>query len=123
MQFRITHKTSYTYQTAVSHSLNEVRLTPRTLAAQQVHTSGILVQPQPAFMHHRKDYYGNDVTSFELFERHDYLEVAADSLVEVLPESTEPHQAITWQEARRRIADRTDAPSLEASEFVYNSPH
>jgi transglutaminase-like putative cysteine protease len=123
MLFQVTHCTRYSYQTPVLHSLNEVRLTPRSLAGQEVRTSKIRVQPEPAFMHHMKDYYGNDVTSFEIFERHDYLQVTAESIVIVRPGATNSLPSIACGEARQRIAERSDAASLEALEFIYNSPY
>ena len=123
MLFQVTHTTRYAYQTPVSHSLNEVRLTPRTLAVQHVRQTEIRVQPEPAFMHHRKDYYGNDVTSFELVERHDQLEVTADSIVDVQREIDGSQPSIRWEEARQRIAARSDAACMEASEFICNSPY
>jgi transglutaminase-like putative cysteine protease len=123
MLFQITHTTRYTYQSPVSHSLNEVRLTPRSLAGQEVRKTEIRVQPEPAFMHHMRDYYSNDVTLFELFEKHDHLEVTAESTVDVRPEVTEPFPSISCGEARQRIAARSDAASFEASEFIYNSPY
>jgi len=123
MLFQVTHTTRYSYQTPVSHSLTEVRLTPRGLDGQYVRQTEIRVQPQPAFMHHRKDYYGNDVTSFELVERHDQLEVMGESIVDVQREISEPLPSISWEEARQRIAAGSDAGCVEASEFIYNSPY
>jgi transglutaminase-like putative cysteine protease len=73
-------------------------------------------------MRHRHDYYGNDATSFEVFDRHDHLEVIAESVVELSPESIEPLPAITWEEARQAIGSRSDGAAFEASEFVYHSP-
>jgi transglutaminase-like putative cysteine protease len=121
MLFQVTHTTRYTYQSPVSHSLNEVRLTPRQFAGQQVRKTEIRVDPEPAFMHHRKDYFGNDVISFEVFERHDHLEVTAASLVDVSLEMTEPLSSIPWEDARKRIA--ADGAYLEAREFIYGSPY
>jgi transglutaminase-like putative cysteine protease len=123
MLFHVTHKTRYIYQSPVSHGLNEVRLTPRSLAGQQVRQTAIRVQPQPAFMHHRKDYFGNDVTEFEVFEKHDHFEATAESVVEVQPEPIEPPPFISWEEARERIAGQEDDACLEASEFIYESPY
>jgi transglutaminase-like putative cysteine protease len=123
MLFQVTHTTRYTYQSPVLHSLNEVRLTPRSLAGQDVRKTKIRVLPEPAFMHRMKDYYGNDVTSFELFERHDHLEVTAESMVDVQSQVTEPLPSISCGEARQRIAAQSDAASFEALEFIYNSPY
>jgi transglutaminase-like putative cysteine protease len=74
-------------------------------------------------MHRRKDYYSNDVTSFEVLEKHDRLEVTAESTVEVLPDVTESLPPIPWDEARNLIAAGSDPASLAASEFIYNSPY
>jgi transglutaminase-like putative cysteine protease len=123
MLFEVTHTTHYLYETPVSHSLNEVRLTPRTLTNQEVRKTEIRVEPQPAFMHQRKDYYGNEATSFELFERHDHLEVKAESVVDVKGESFAPAPSIPWEDARRRIAEHFDTTCTEASEFIYSSPY
>jgi transglutaminase-like putative cysteine protease len=122
MLFQVTHTTRYIYQTPVSHCLNEVRLTPRQLPDQHVRESAILVHPEPAFMHHRTDYYGNDVTSFEVFEKHDRLEAVAQSTVEVQPGPRQAAPSISWEQARDLIAAESDPQSVEASEFVYNSP-
>ncbi len=123
MRFQVTHSTHYLYQSAVSHCLNEVRLTPRPLPGQQVRQTDIRVQPQPAFMHHRKDYYGNDVVSFEVFEKHADLEITAESIVEVLPHSTEDGASLSWEKARGLLADPADLATIEASEFICSSPY
>jgi transglutaminase-like putative cysteine protease len=123
MLFEITHTTRYIYQTPVSHCLNEVRLMPRTVPGQHVHHTTIDVYPKPAFMHHRKDYYGNDVTSFEVYERHDRLEAIAESVVEVGLGTIELPRDVSWEEARALIAAQGDADCVEASEFIYSSPY
>src|SRR5215467_4795968 len=109
MIFQVTHTTQYSYESPVSHSLNEVRLTPRILTSQEVRKTEVRVEPKPAFIYQRKDYYGNEATSFELFERHDHLEVKAESVVDVKAESFAPVSSISWEDARRLIAEHSDA--------------
>ena len=116
------HATQYSYETPVSHSLNEVRLTPRAFAAQQVPRNEIRVQPEPVFMYSRKDYYGNDVNSFELLEKHDQLQITSESIVHVDPRST-PLPDISWKEAQAALGEQADEACIEASEFIYSSPH
>jgi transglutaminase-like putative cysteine protease len=123
MFFHVTHTTRYLYQTPVSHGLNELRLTPRAFATQRVRETAIRVQPEPAFIHQRKDYYGNDVTSFEVFEKHERLEATAESIVEVLPADTAAISPLSWEEARQRVVAEADAEFIEASEFIYNSTY
>jgi transglutaminase-like putative cysteine protease len=123
MLFHVTHTTRYVYQTSVSHCLNEMRLTPRNFPAQEVRETAIRVEPQPAFIRHRKDYYGNDVTSFEVFEKHDRLEATAESTVQVRADSARMGSSITWEQARDLIATPPEAALLQASEFIFNSPY
>jgi len=124
MLFHVTHTTRYIYETPVAHCLNEVRLTPRRFDGQDVRDADIRVHPEPAFIHHRKDYYGNDVTSFEVFEKHDRLEATAESTVEVQqPNVTNSAPSISWEDARDQIAAQSDAASIAASEFIFSSPY
>ena len=122
MLFHVMHATRYTYETPVSHSLNEVRLTPRALAAQQVRRNEIRVQPEPVFMYSRKDFYGNDVNSFELLEKHDQLQITSESIVHVDPR-TIALPDISWKEAQAALGQQADEACIEASEFIYSSPH
>jgi transglutaminase-like putative cysteine protease len=123
MLFHVMHATRYTYESPVSHSLNEVRLIPRALEVQEIRRSELQVQPEPAFMYYRKDYYGNDLSSFELFEKHGQLQITAESMVEVSAAAGTPIPSISWNEARKAIAEQSDEAAIEASEFIYNSPH
>jgi transglutaminase-like putative cysteine protease len=123
MLFEISHTTRYIYPSPVSNCLNEVRLTPRTFPGQTVRESSIRVDPEPAFMRHRVDYYGNDVTSFEVFEKHERLEATAISVVEVQPSGNQELPIITWEDAQRRIAAQDDPECVSASEFIFDSPY
>jgi transglutaminase-like putative cysteine protease len=123
MIFHVTHTTRYTYETPVSHGLNEVRLTPRGFPGQTVRKTALQVQPEPAFMRQRKDYYGNDVISFEVLERHDRLVATAESEVEVCPDGTESVPPVSWEDARDLIASETGPASCGVSEFIYDSPY
>jgi transglutaminase-like putative cysteine protease len=123
MLFRVTHTTRYLYQTPVSHCLNEVRLTPRSMPGQELRETIIRVQPQPTFLHRRTDYFGNDVILFEALEKHDQLEIIAESLVDVQTGGLGGVPSMSWEAARDLIAAQSDAACLEASEFIYRSPY
>jgi transglutaminase-like putative cysteine protease len=123
MRYHVTHTTRYIYQTPVSHCLNEVRLTPRSLPGQYIEEAALRVDPQPTFTRNRKDYFGNDVISFEVFDRHDRLETIGESVVEVQPQPIDSQPTISWEETRDRIATDSDAASIGATEFIYNSPY
>jgi len=123
MLYRVTHTTRYTYASPVTQCFNELRLTPRMLAGQQVHDHTIRVQPLPAFQDHRWDYFGNEVSTFAVFEKHDRLTATATSIVEVAAQDWETVASPAWEEVRDRLADPSDATSIEASEFIFDSPH
>jgi transglutaminase-like putative cysteine protease len=122
MLYEVTHTTKYSYEAPVSQCLNELRLTPRALAGQRVGKTSITVDPKPAFLHHRKDYFGNDVSVFAVFDRHDKLTATASSVVEVKPVRA-VESLISWESARDALHAQVDDECLDASEFVYNSPY
>ena len=60
--------------------------------------SSLEVEPTPAFVYQRKDYFGNDVSTFGVFETHENLTATATSLVDVGPGSPVENGAQTgWQ--------------------------
>ncbi len=122
MRYQVTHTTRYTYEAPVTQCLSEVRLTPRALPYQKVHESDLRVDPQPASFDHRKDYFGNEVTTFAVFEKHDRLVATATSVVEVRNHPAETVPAIAWDQARDLLAEPNDGPLLEALEFIFDSP-
>jgi transglutaminase-like putative cysteine protease len=124
MLYEVTHITQYHYEAPVSQCLNEVRLTPRALPTQQVNVSSLQVEPAPAFVYQRKDYFGNDVSTFGVFETHESLTTTAKSHVEVKPSGIRTNQSkISWQDVRRQIGAQADDDCLHASEFIYESPY
>src|SRR5262245_58181519 len=101
MLYHVTHITRYQYEAPVSQCLNEVRLTPRSLFNQRVEQISLQVDPSPAFVYERKDYFGNDVSTFGVFDSHEKLTTTAKSVVEVgqgrLGETNSPRG---WQDIR-----------------------
>jgi transglutaminase-like putative cysteine protease len=86
--------------------------------------SSLQLEPAPAFVYQRKDYFGNDVATFGVFETHESLTATAKSHVEVKPRGIDiKKNPIAWQEVRRRIEAQADEECLHASEFIYESPY
>ena len=124
MIYEVTHTTRYHYEAPVSQCLNEVRLTPRILEAQAVSLASLQVEPTPAFVYQRKDYFGNDVSNFGVFETHDTMTATARSRVEVKPpQPDENGTEANWEDVRRQIAAQASESCLKASEFIYESPY
>lgn len=96
MLLRITHRTGYTYPEGATSSFNEVRMTPRSTLDQQVLHTKVDISPA-AWTMNWTDYWGTTVTTFEVHERHEELEVTASSTVDVRRVPAEG-QGLTWDD-------------------------
>ncbi len=106
-RMRVVHSTGYAYKSAVTASLNEARLTPRSDSRQNVILNR--VETVPATRQYRYvDYWGTAVTSFDLHAPHTELEVTASSVVETeQPEM--PDGQIGWEQlGSAAVLDRFD---------------
>ncbi len=95
-RLRVVHDTGYAYQSPVTASYNEARLTPRSDSRQNVILNR--VETVPATRSYRYvDYWGTAVTAFDLHAPHTELTVSSSSVVET--EQPEPVTAdLTWAE-------------------------
>lgn len=95
MQLQITHTTGYKYADVVVASYNEARLTPITTPGQLVLSTRLEITPSP-FVFRYRDYWGSQVTSFDVSEPHRELTVTATSVVQVDRTPTAPRW-MTWE--------------------------
>jgi transglutaminase-like putative cysteine protease len=123
MLYRITHSTRYSYPSPVTQCFNEAHLTPRALPGQRVREHSLEVNPFPAFLQNRKDYFGNDVSTFAVFEKHDRFAAIASSVVDVAPAGGEILSSPAWEKVRDLLAQPLDPVSIAASEFIFDSPY
>ncbi|MDX8035109.1 transglutaminase family protein [Lentzea sp. BCCO 10_0856] len=102
---RVVHTTGYRYEAPVVQSYNEARLTPRGDRRQNVVVSR--VETTPATRAYRyTDYWGTEVTSFDLHAPHKELKVVASSVVETSAE-IEPVTTGSWSDVRAdNLVDR-----------------
>jgi transglutaminase-like putative cysteine protease len=107
----------------VTQCFSEAHLTPRALPGQRVREHSLQVNPFPAFLHDRKDYFGNDVSTFAVFEKHDRFSAIASSVVEVQPAGGEIPSSPAWEQVRDLLAQPLDADSIAAAEFIFDSPY
>ena len=122
MRYHTSHITRYLYEAPVSQCLSETRLIPRTLPGQRLLTSQIQVGPEPQVTDHRKDYFGNDVSSFAIFRSHDRFTTTATGTVEVTA-SAAPMASVAWEQVRDQVAAQETEDCLAAYEFVFDSPY
>jgi transglutaminase-like putative cysteine protease len=104
---RVVHTTGYAYQSPVTASYNEARLTPRSNTRQNVILNR--VETIPATRSYRYiDYWGTAVTAFDLHAPHTELTVSSSSVVET--ERPEPAAArVIWTDLQSAaVIDRFD---------------
>ena len=122
MRYKATHTTKYAYDRTVSQCQSEVRLTPRALPWQQVIESRIDTTPAAASTERHEDYFGNEVTTFTILERHDRFSTSASSVIDVEARERSASPSIAWEAARDEVAAHTAFDTLEAFEFTFDSP-
>ncbi len=105
MQLKVVHTTGFAYEGGAAASFNEARLTPQTLAGQIVVHTRLDVHPAPWTWSY-KDYWGTQVTAFEVLDPHESLTVTATATVHTeLIDHTNPK--LSWEEMRDdRVADQ-----------------
>src|SRR5690606_26890670 len=116
-RLRVAHTTGFTYESAVTGSFNEARLTPRSDARQNVIVNRVdTVPPTRPFRY--TDYWGTAVTAFDVSAPHDALEVSSYSVVETEPAASAPQQGCDWARLRSEHTLDTFAELLEATAYV-----
>lgn len=122
MRYKATHSTRYRYDATVSQCQSEVRLTPRALPWQALIESRIEATPGPSSVEAHKDYFGNDVTTFTILESHDRFSIVATSVVDVQPRPAAAASDMPWEAVRDELAAHARPDTLEAFEYVFDSP-
>ena len=117
MQLKVVHTTEFEYDGKAVASYNTARLTPQTWPGQIVIHSRLDVSPTPWTFEYR-DYFGNDVTAFEILDPHESMTVAATSTVNV-DRTPAPDPQLDWADlAAPGVADRwteyLDQPAMVA---------
>lgn len=118
MRFHIEHRTLYRYAGTASESFMEARLTPVNDERQQLVTRKLTTSPD-CNIHTYTDYFGNDVETFSIVQRHRELSLLSESEVET--SAIEPPAAaleISVSEARQIYRSER----LGLFEFLMASP-
>ncbi|MGW3290024.1 transglutaminase family protein [Streptomyces sp. NPDC001002] len=105
-RLRIRHVTRVAYAQPAASSHNEVRMTPLTLPGQTTLDARVTVSPAAATWSYW-DYWGTQVTGFDLMDPHADLTITASSLVETSPQGPLPTPP-TWPE----LAEHTSGSRL-----------
>jgi transglutaminase-like putative cysteine protease len=95
-RLEVVHETTYTYTTPVASSYNEARMTPTTDLHQATVNVRFATQPS-APVRRYWDYWGTQVTAFDVAEAHNRLVLTSTAVVETEP-ATPPARAATWDD-------------------------
>jgi transglutaminase-like putative cysteine protease len=122
-RYRVTHRTTYAYQQPVSVCHHLLHLRPRPCANQRCTNTTLVVDPQPAVLTERRDYFGNPATFAIVQQLHRTLAVEAVSEVELTPpEPPDPAASLFWEGTREALRAGRDAAMLERYYLAFDSP-
>ncbi len=120
--YRISHTTTYTYDSPVRVCRNLVMLSPRSDWVARPLGHRVTVKPHPLVIHRREDYFGNTVHAFSIEESHRQLIITASGRIEVCYDPLPPaDQSLAWEQVREAVHAQSDPRWLEACQFYFNS--
>ena len=112
----VTHATSFQYESEVSASFNEARMTPINTPDQFVISHDLKVNPFST-VYSYTDYFGTAVKAFDVQTPHTYLEIVSQSLVE----TSVPAQGnlnATWEDLQGELFIEDHREYLAFTSFV-----
>jgi transglutaminase-like putative cysteine protease len=109
VKYRITHKTWYVYAELAPVCHNLVHLAPRETANQWCDNYSLLIEPTPAFLAERTDYFGNLTQYFSIENAHRKLEITAESTAEVQAPTMREAGSSPWRQCIVRPANEIPA--------------
>ena len=123
MLYKISHRTTYKYASAVSVGDHVACLKPRSFGANQLVRNTLHIHPSPASLTERTDYFGNSLSFFTVQEPHKELVVESRSEVLVAGPATAPSSlSPSWEDSTHPMANDTSRDALEACQFQFESP-
>ena len=118
MDFEISHVTHYKYGHSAAEAYGEARLTPPTLATQEVLSHRLVIDPAVATSAYT-DYFGNRVDFFSLPFRHRQLTVRNEMVVRTQPAPRpEGSLELSVQEARQVLG----SAMVEVFDYLQPTP-
>ena len=120
-RYRVSHRTTYSYDEDVTDSLGIAYLVPRELGQQHVVSHELTLDPATGDCTEDLDYYGNTATYFQITSPHRVLGILATSEVEIsLQGHDDTALATAWESARPM--ERTDVDDAwQAQDFAIAS--
>ncbi len=127
VRYHVLHETRYAYASPASLSRQQLHLSPRVLAWQQIELQSIEILPVPSWRRDGVDPFGNPVSWVAFDQAHASLCIRSALTLTLQPRQAPALAASpAWESVRDRLAYRglpPDADDLEACQFLFESPH
>lgn len=122
MYYIINHTTRFSYNRAISESITEVRMQPRTEEGQRCLSYELKTQPRVKIYSYM-DYLDNVVHHFDILQAHKRLEIATRALVEVQPNQlVERLSQNAWDTIDAHVNKGLDWDFVHPSHFIQFTP-
>jgi transglutaminase-like putative cysteine protease len=123
MIYKIVHRTAYKYKYPVSVGNHVACLKPRIIPHHPLAQCELHIQPVPATITERMDYFGNILYFFTVQEPHTELVVEARSKVTMESEAAALRDdSLPWEYAVRLMDEDCSPEGLAACQFRFESP-
>jgi transglutaminase-like putative cysteine protease len=124
MIYKIVHRSTYKYKYPVSVGNHVTCLKPRSSMHQKLMRMELDIQPPPAMMTERVDFFGNRLNFFTVQELHKELIVEARSEVVIREQHTAqwPKPGPAWEDVARSLPWDHSHAGLDAYQFAFESP-
>jgi transglutaminase-like putative cysteine protease len=124
MRYLVSHRTTYTYDHEIAVALHVARLRPRETEYQRCVSHQLQIEPQPAALRERIDYFGNTAHFLTVEGGHRSLSILATSEVEILPRPVfNLSITLPWEQVRDRCAGDLYNHDTAAAEYAFDSQH
>ena len=122
MIYKVVHRTTYRYKSPVSLGSHVACLTPRSILRHSLTETQLHIDPIPASLTERIDYFGNHLTFFTVEEPHEQLVVEARSQVAMNDTATPSSSSPAWEEVVAALPNGRSAEDIDAYQFRFESP-
>lgn len=125
VHYRIVHQTRYKYQSLVTLSQQYLHMSPRSFCYQEVLSHEVRIEPEPAEYADSVDYFGNCTRYITITAPHQELLVHAEFRVALCERHSQDAISATlpWEQIRDDLRQFQPGSALEATHFLYASPH
>jgi len=123
VNYKLRHRTTYSYQEAVSFARCVLRLTPRSSATQTVLESAVTVTPEPSARLERIGPFGADILTVTVDKPHTALVIEANSRIDVhVPPPGDPEASPAWEAVRARALTVADLGPESPAAYLFPTP-